>query len=125
MATSTQHIRNVALLGQSGVGTTTLAEAMLHRAGVTNRRGTVADGTTVLDRDPEAIERGSSVSMAIASFEWRAPDDATYRINLLDTPGHPDFVAEADAALSASDLAIIVVSAADGVDTHGPRLAER
>ncbi len=116
MATSTQHIRNVALLGQSGVGTTTLAEAMLHRAGVTNRRGTVADGTTVLDRDPEAIERGSSVSMAIASFEWRAPDDATYRINLLDTPGHPDFVAEADAALSASDLAIIVVSAADGVE---------
>ena len=116
MAMSTQHIRNVALVGQAGVGTTTLAEAMLHRAGVTSRRGTVADGTTTLDRDPEAIERGSSVSIGLASFEWRAPDGATYRINVLDTPGHPDFVAETDAALSAADLAVIVVSAADGVE---------
>ena len=116
MATSTQHIRNVALVGQAGVGTTTLAEAMLHRAGVTSRRGTVTDGTTALDRDPEAIERGSSVAMGLASFEWSAPDGESYRINLLDTPGHPDFVAEADAALSAADLAIVVVSAADGVE---------
>ena len=124
MATSTQHIRNVALVGQAGVGTTTLAEAMLHRAGVTSRRGTVADGTTTLDRDPEAIERGSSVSLGLASFEWSAPDEATYRINVLDTPGHPDFVAETDAALSAADLAVVVVSASDGVEV-GTRAAWR
>ncbi|MEZ5297979.1 MAG: elongation factor G [Ilumatobacteraceae bacterium] len=116
MVTSTRHIRNVVLVGQSGVGKTTLAEALLHRAGVTNRHGSVDDGTTALDRDPESIGRGSSVSLAVASFDWQTPDGETYRINLLDSPGHPDFVGDAEAALAVADLAVLVVSAADGVE---------
>ena len=113
---TTQQIRNVALIGASGVGKTTLAEAMLHRAGVVTRRGSVDEGTTVLDRDADEISRGSSVSLGLASFDWTATDGQTYRINLLDTPGHPDFDADTAAALSVTDLAVIVVGSADPID---------
>jgi elongation factor G len=112
----TGQIRNVALIGHGGVGKTTLAEAMLFRAGLVTRPGTIESGTTVLDRDAEEIKRGSSVSTGVASFEWKASDGQQYRINLLDTPGHPDFEAEVDAALAVVDLAVLVVSAADGIE---------
>lgn len=115
-AYTTQQIRNVALVGHGGVGKTTLAEALLHAAGVTTRRGSIDDGTTVLDRDPDEVQRGSSISLAVASFDWTTPDGQRFRINLLDTPGHPDFEAEVDAALSVADLAVLVVSAADGIE---------
>lgn len=115
-AHTTQQIRNVALVGHGGVGKTTLAEALLHAAGVTTRRGSVDDGTTTLDRDPDEVQRGSSISLAVASFDWKATDGQRYRINLLDTPGHPDFEAEVDAALSVADVAVLVVSAADGIE---------
>jgi elongation factor G len=121
---STGDIRNVALVGHAGVGKTTLAEAMLRLAGATTRTGSVADGTTVLDREPEEIERGGSISLGVASFEWKSSDGRTCRINLLDTPGHPDFEAEVDAALAVADLAIIVVSAVEGVEV-GTELAWR
>lgn len=116
----TDRIRNVALIGHGGAGKTTLAEAILHRAGVTNRPGSVDQGTSTLDREPEELQRKSSVSLAVASFDWKSSDGNTYHVNLLDTPGHPDFEAEADAALTVADLAVIVVSAADGVEvgTH-------
>jgi elongation factor G len=123
-AYTTQEIRNVALVGHGGVGKTTLAEALLHAAGVTTRRGSVDDGTTTLDRDPDEVQRGSSISLAVASFDWTTPDGRQFRINLLDTPGHPDFEAEVDAALSVADLAVLVVSAADGVEV-GTTLAWR
>jgi elongation factor G len=113
---STHRIRNVALLGHNGVGKTTLAEALLHRAGVTTRAGTVADGTTVTDTDPDEIARQMTISLAIAPFEWKATDGHTYKINLIDTPGYPDFVADVDAALSVADLAVILVSAVDGIE---------
>ena len=100
----TRQIRNVALIGHSGVGKTTLAEAILHRAGVTNRAGSIEAGTSVLDRDPEEIQRKSSVSLGVASFEWTTPDGSTFWVNLLDTPGHPDFEAEFDSALSVADF---------------------
>ncbi|MFW2334272.1 elongation factor G [Ilumatobacter sp.] len=115
-AHATESIRNVALVGHGGVGKTTLAEALLHSAGVTSRVGTVEGGTTVLDHDPEETERGSTVTSGIASFDWRTRDQQSYRINLIDTPGHPDFVAELDAALAVADLAIVVVSAVDGIE---------
>jgi elongation factor G len=120
----TGDIRNVALVGHAGVGKTTLAEAMLRLAGATTRVGSVADGTTVLDREPEEIERGGSISLGVASFEWKSSEGRTCRINLLDTPGHPDFEAEVDAALAVADLAIIVVSAVEGVEV-GTELAWR
>ena len=113
---ATGRIRNVALVGHAGVGKTTIAEALLHVAGVTNRQGSVDDGTSVLDGDPVEVERRSSVALAVASFDWKASDGQTYRVNLLDTPGHPDFVAEVNAALSVADLAVVVVSATDGVE---------
>ena len=109
-------IRNVALVGHSGVGKTTLAEALLHRAGVIPRLGRVEDGSTVCDTEPEEIRRGISLSPAIAPFEWKASDGSTYLVNLIDTPGYADFAGGVDAALSVADLAIVVVSAVDGVE---------
>jgi elongation factor G len=118
----TERIRNVVLIGHGGVGKTTLAEALLHRAGVTQRVGSVDDGTSILDSDPEEVQRSSTVSLALASFDWKASDGNSYRINLLDTPGHPDFDAEVAAALHVADLAVLVVSAADGIEV-GTELA--
>ncbi len=119
---STDQIRNVVLVGHAGVGTTTLAEAMLHYAGVIARAGSVDEGTTALDREPEEIARKGSVAVSVASFDWKASDGKQYRVNLLDTPGHPDFEAELDAALHVADLAVLVVSAADAVEV-GTRVA--
>ncbi len=112
----TATIRNVALVGHSGAGKTTLAEALLHRAGVVPRLGRVEEGTTVCDTEPEEIKRGISLSPAIAPLPWKAPDGREYTINLIDTPGYADFAAGVDAALSVADLALIVVSAVDGVE---------
>jgi elongation factor G len=116
MPHDTRQIRNIALIGHGGVGKTTVAEALLHAAGVTSRAGRVDDGTSVLDREPEEIERRSTVSLALASFDWTTDGGKTYRVNLLDTPGNPDFEADVNAALAVADLAVIVVSATDGVE---------
>ncbi len=116
MPHQTNQIRNVALVGHGGVGKTTVAEALLFAAGVTSRPGRVDDGTSVLDREPEEIDRRSTVSLALASFDWKTSDGQTYRVNLLDTPGHPDFEADVNAALAVADLVVIVVSATDGVE---------
>ena len=111
---ATGDIRNVALVGHAGVGKTTLAESILHAAGVTSRIGSVAEGTTVLGREPE--ERSGSISLGVASFDWKGSGGRTHRINLLDAPGHPDFEAELTAALAVADLAIVVVSAVEGIE---------
>ena len=116
MPHQTSQIRNVALVGHGGVGKTTVAEALLFAAGVTTRPGRVDDGTSVLDREPEEIDRRSTVSLALASFDWKTGDGQTYRVNLLDTPGHPDFEADVNAALAVADLVVIVVSASDGIE---------
>jgi elongation factor G len=116
MPHQTSQIRNVALVGHGGVGKTTIAEALLFAAGVTSRPGRVDDGTSVLDREPEEIDRRSTVSLALASFDWKTAEGHTCRVNLLDTPGHPDFEADVNAALAVADLVVIVVSATDGVE---------
>lgn len=112
----TPRIRNVALVGHSGCGKTTLVEALLHQAGVIPRPGRVEDGTTVCDTEPEEVRRGMSLSLAVAPLEWTAPDGETYKINLIDTPGYADFAGSVDAALSVADLAVVVVSAVDGIE---------
>jgi len=113
---SSDKIRNVVLVGHGGSGKTSLVEALLSRAGVIARMGRVEDGTTVCDTEPEEVKRSMSLSLALAPFDWRAPDGSTYKINLIDTPGYLDFAADVDAALSIADLAVVVVSAVDGVE---------
>jgi len=108
-----EKIRNVALVGHSGAGKTTLAEALLYRAGAIDRIGTVEAGTTVTDSDPEEHSRQISVNTSLAPFEWRG-----HKVNLIDTPGYADFVGDLHAALRVTDLAIFVVSAVDGVEVQ-------
>lgn len=118
----TDRIRNVALVGHGGSGKTSLAEALLVRAGAIARAGRVDDGTSVLDTEPEAVKRRMSLSLALAPFEWQAGDGNGYKVNLLDTPGYLDFEGEVDAALSVADLAVFVVSAVEGVEMQTERL---
>ncbi|WP_345803290.1 elongation factor G [Microbacterium sp. AZCO] len=113
--------RTVALLGAMGSGKTTLAEAMLHRAGAIPRMGSVEQGTTVCDHEPEEVARGASLGLALAWLTWTV-GGADQGVTIADTPGHPDFVGAVDAALSVADVAAIVVSAVDGV-TGGTRTA--
>ena len=108
-----ERIRNVALVGHSGSGKTTLAEAMLYRAGVLARLGRVEDGNTVMDYDPEEHRRRASLSLAMAPVAWH-----DHKINLIDTPGYPDFVGDVHAALRVVDLAVFVVSAVEGVEVQ-------
>ena len=91
---ATAQIRNVALVAHHGVGKTSLAEAMLFLAKATNRLGRIADGTTLLDYAPDEIQRQITVNLSLAQFEW-----AEHKINLLDTPGYPDFVGDVHSAL--------------------------
>jgi elongation factor G len=110
---ATGQIRNVALVGHGGAGKTSLAEALLHRAGAIARMGRVEDGTTVCDFDPEEHKRGISLSLSVAPLEWR-----DHKINLIDTPGYADFMGDVAAALRIADLAVFVVSAVDGVEVQ-------
>ncbi len=106
-------IRNVALVGHNGVGKTTLAEALLASTGTVARRGRVEDGTTVCDFEPEEIKRQMSVQLALAPFTV-----GDVKINLIDTPGFADFFGEVRAALSVADLAVVVVSAVEGIEAQ-------
>jgi elongation factor G len=112
----TDRIRNVALVGHAGAGKTSLAEALLVRAGAVPRAGKVDDGTSLLDTEPESQKRHMSLSLSLAPFEWKATNGTTYKVNLVDTPGYLDFEGEVDAALSVADLALFVVSAVEGVE---------
>ncbi|MBQ6944882.1 MAG: elongation factor G [Ruminococcus sp.] len=103
-------IRNIAFAGHNGSGKTSLAEALLYKAGASDRFGKVADGTTVCDYDAEEIKRGISISTSLASFTYN-----NNRINLLDTPGLFDFAAEMVEGIRAADTVMITVSAKSGV----------
>ncbi len=112
-------VRNVALVGRSGAGKTTLAEALLVATGALPRAGRVEDGTTCLDSDEVEARQQRSVTLGVATVEH-----AGTRITLLDTPGSPDFVGELRAGLRAADAALFVVSAAGGVDAATVQLWE-
>ncbi|MDQ0893819.1 elongation factor G [Agromyces ramosus] len=114
--------RTIALVGGTGSGKTTLAEALLHRAGAIPRAGDVGHGTTVCDHEPEEIARGTTLWLSPAHLDWTGPDGEKHAVTLVDTPGHPDFVGGVDTALSMADVAVMVVSAVDGV-TPGTRFA--
>jgi elongation factor G len=106
-------IRNVLLVGHGGSGKTTLLESMLFTSGAVTRMGTVEDGNTVSDHDPDEQRRGISVSLAMAPVEWKDT-----KINLLDAPGTADFVGDLRSAIRAVDAVIVVVSAVDGVEVQ-------
>ena len=106
-------VRNVLLVGHGGSGKTTLLEAMLFASGATTRMGTVEDGNTVSDHDPDEQRRGISVSLAMAPVEWK-----DMKINVLDAPGTADFVGDLRSAIRAADAVIVVVSAVDGVEVQ-------
>src|ERR687883_175544 len=113
-------IRNVALIGHRGAGKTSLHEALLFQAGATNRLGTVTDGTTVSDADEDEQSRGMSISAALSSFEWM-----DRKVNLLDTPGEPSFVADALGALRVCESAVFVINSVLGVEVGTTRLWAR
>ncbi|HYU15901.1 MAG TPA: elongation factor G [Candidatus Acidoferrum sp.] len=107
----TAQIRNVALVAHHGVGKTSLAEAMLFLAKATSRLGRIAEGTTVLDHAPDEIQRQITISLGLAQFEW-----AGHKVNLLDSPGYPDFVGDVHSALRGADAALLVLRANAGVE---------
>ncbi len=106
-------IRNVALVGHHGAGKTTLAEALLAATGSIARRGSVEKGSTVMDFEPEEVARQLSISTSLAPFTVNG-----VKVNLLDTPGYADFAGEMVTALANVDLAVVVVSATDGVQAQ-------
>src|SRR6187401_2576448 len=120
MPHAADRIRNVALVGHRGSGKTSLHEALLFEAGATTRLGSVADGTTISDSDEDEKSRGMSISASLASFEWR-----DVKVNLIDTPGEPSFIADALGALRVAESAIFVVNGVMGVEVSTRRLWER
>jgi elongation factor G len=120
MHKAADRIRNVALVGHRGSGKTSLHEALLFGAGVINRLGSVVDGTTVSDTDPDEKARQMSISTALSSFQWQ-----DRKVNLLDTPGDSSFIADALGALRVCESAVFVVNAVMGVEVHTTRLWQR
>ena len=106
-------IRNVLLVGHGGSGKTTLLEAMLFTSGAITRMGTVEDGNTVSDHDPDEQRKNISVSLTMAPIEWDG-----VKINVLDAPGYADFIGDTRSAIRAVDAVIVVVSAVDGVEVQ-------
>jgi elongation factor G len=118
-AVTTEMIRNVVLIGNTGAGKTQLAEAMLHKAGVTTRLGTPEEGNTVSDFEPEEKDRRASVSTSVMHFVHQGK-----HINLLDTPGYADFIGAGLWSIAAADTAVLLLNATVGVDIHARRLFE-
>ena len=109
----TGDIRNIVLLGHGGSGKTSLAEAMLHKSGATNRLGSVDDKTSICDYYDEEKKHQHSIQSALAHI-----NHAGKLINIIDTPGYPDFIGPAIKAIPAAETAVIVISAPAGIETN-------
>lgn len=107
----TDRIKNVAIVGHSGSGKTTMIERLLFQTGATNRMGSVSQGTTLMDFEEEEVSRQSSITTSAAFFERNG-----VKVNLLDTPGYIDFVGEVNSALHVSEGALVLVEALSGVE---------
>ena len=119
MPYATADIRNLALVGQAGAGKTLLAEALLAQSGAIRSKGSLARGTTVCDFDPQEKALLHSLDAAICGFESQGK-----RVNIIDTPGYPDFLGRSLSALEAVETAAIVVSAVNGVEPMTRRMME-
>ena len=113
MARPMDSIRNVALVGHGAVGKTTLADLMLHKAGVNSRAGSVDDGSSLLDTDDDEKDRKHSITSSVVHF-----DHAGKHINVIDAPGMPDFVGQVIGTLRAVETAVVTVSAAAGIEVN-------
>jgi len=116
-APSTEKVRNVVLVGHGGAGKTSLAEAMLYLSGATKRLGTVQDGHSGLDYDPEEIKRSFSINLSLAPVVHDG-----VKINVIDTPGYADFVGDAIAGMEAAEMALFVVDGVAGPQVQTTRL---
>ena len=119
MGYTTSGIRNIALVGQAGAGKTSLVETLLLQAGATRSRGSLARGTTVSDFDPQEKRLQHSLDSTICSFDYNGT-----HINLIDTPGYPDFLGRTLSVLEAVEAVAVVVSAVSPLDTFTERLME-
>lgn len=124
MSYSTQSIRNVALAGHPGAGKTTLFEALLQAGGAIQTAGSIERGSTVSDFDAIEKQRGHSVDSAIASIDHVAANGQSIHLNLIDTPGYPDFRGPALSAFGAVETVVIVVDADSGVEYGTRRMME-
>lgn len=111
-----EQIRNIVLVGHGAVGKTTLADQMLYKAGVGTRPGSVDDGTSLLDTDDEAKQHHFSISAAMVHFEHHG-----MRVNVIDTPGYPDFVGQVISAVCAAETALITINASAGIEANTRR----
>ncbi len=110
MAGKLDHLRNLAFIGHSGAGKTSVAEGLLYLAKATNRLGKVDDGSSILDFEAEEIKRHISIAAACHHFDWKK-----HTVHFVDTPGDDNFLAETRAALQVADGAVIIIDAVDGV----------
>ncbi|PKM01904.1 MAG: hypothetical protein CVV17_06415, partial [Gammaproteobacteria bacterium HGW-Gammaproteobacteria-7] len=119
-----EQIRNVALVGHAGAGKTTLFEALLHAGGTVKSAGSVERGNTVSDSDPMEKTRGHSINSAVASIDHGADPNERVHVNLIDTPGYPDFRGPTLSALAAVETCAVVVNATAGIEHSTQRLMD-
>jgi elongation factor G len=113
----TKDIRNVAFVGHGASGKTSLVEGILFKAGATKRLGCVDEGTSVSDFDPEEKERKTTIDSSILHCNWQDKE-----INVIDTPGYPDFIGGAIGALNAVETAVIVIAATSGIQVNTQKM---
>ena len=116
---STEQIRNIALVGHGGAGKTMLVEALLHKSGTISTMGAIEKGTTVCDFDTQEKQHLHSLESAIASMDYQGS-----HINLIDTPGYPDFLGRALAVLPAVETCAVVINAQTGIEIVTRKMME-